>query len=154
MPEAWRALAAATLLAFAPAVMAEAKLPALGDLGAAARAAGAGEPVIVLVTTRGCAHCKQVREAYLRPRATAGAVVREIDLTGRESVTDASGRRDTEAGLARRLGVRVAPTVVLLDGQGRPLATPLEGSDTAGFYEAYLDARLAEARVRLSNNAP
>lgn len=144
-----RGCAAAGLLAAALGAQAAGRLPALDDPAAAARAAGPGEPVILLVSTRGCPHCEQVRDSYLLPRARAGAVVREIDLAGRAPVRLAGGRSEDEASFARRLGAAVAPTVVMIDGQGRALAAPLAGSDTAGFYEAYLEARLGQARERL-----
>ncbi len=126
-------------------------LPRMSDLRALAAEAGrSGQPVIVLFSTPGCPHCEQVRASYLAPRLAAGALVREVDITARRLLVDAAGRSVSEAELARQFGVRAVPAVLLLDGRGQPAAEPLLGSDTAGFYEGYLESRLAQARARMA----
>ncbi|MEG1833125.1 MAG: thioredoxin fold domain-containing protein [Burkholderiaceae bacterium] len=130
-------------------------LPRLADLRPlAAPIRQSGEPLIVLFTTPGCPHCEQVRSHYLAPRLAAGALVREVDISSRARLVDAQGRATTEAEFARGLGVRAVPAVLLLDARGEPLADALLGSDTAGFYEGYLEARLAQARRQLGATRP
>ncbi len=55
--------------------------------------------------------------------------------------------------LAARYGLAVAPSVVMLDRDGKLLAAPLLGGDVAGMYGAYLDRALDEARAKLAGAA-
>jgi glutaredoxin len=134
---------------------AESSLPALADLPALGRDIRASaQPLLVLYTTPGCPHCEQVRRHYLLPRLAAGELVRQVDITSRAPLIDGQGRRTTERDFARAQGVGLTPVLVAMDAQGRVLAEPLVGSDSAGFYEGYLVAMLEAARRKLAAQSP
>jgi hypothetical protein len=97
-----------------------------------------------------------VRRGYLAPRVAEQAMltaatllIREVDITGRTPLTDADGRRTTQAEFAARYGIRVVPVVALLDERARPIGEPLVGIDRSGFYEAYLARAIDAAERRL-----
>lgn len=136
-----------------------APLAASSDLRAeAALAAVRGTPLVVLFSLPDCRYCAVVRRNYLMPltrmpREADRFVVRELELTGAAPLAGFHGEATSGTELARRYGLRVAPTIVLLDRDGELLAPPLVGGDVSGMYGAYLDQALDEARNRLASRS-
>ena len=128
-------------------------LPVPASLRAAAQSAsGKGQVLVLMVTLKGCVHCDVVRNGYLAPMARQGAPVVQIDMLDRaQAVQDFSGTTTTHAELARRLKIRVAPTLLFVDAEGRELAERLEGVAVPDFYGAYLEQRLEAAREGLTS---
>ncbi|AQV92629.1 thioredoxin [Cupriavidus necator] len=149
-----RWLAAGVLLAATavPAAASPAHLPAATDLADhVTEAARRGEPLVVLVSMPGCSYCDAVRRNYLGPQAAAGEIaVRELDMTADTPLRDADGSLTTARDWARAHQVRVAPTVLFLDRQGRAAASPLRGMQP-DFYGAYLEQALDEARAAVAS---
>jgi thioredoxin-related protein len=128
-----------------------AHLPPVSDLAAeTAAAARRGEPLVVLVSLPNCTYCDTVRRSYLWPQAAAGEIVaRELDLSAATPLRDPDGNMTTARDWARARQVRVAPTVLFLDGRGRMAAAPLLGMQ-ADFYGAYLEQALDQARAAIA----
>lgn len=106
-------------------------------------------PLLLFFSTAGCPFCIEVRRNYLAPRlkeVSGRLLIREVEILGRRSIVGLDGARLTEADLAARFGVRMVPVVQLVDASLAPLAKPLVGIDSAGFYEAYLSAAIEEAQ--------
>lgn len=149
-----RRLAGLMLACAAPlAIATPAHLPAATDLAAhSADAARRGEPLVVLVSLPGCGYCETVRKSYLGPQAADGRIaVRELDMTADTPLRDADGTMTTAKAWARAHQVRVAPTVLFLDGRGRQAAAPLRGLQP-DFYGAYLEQALDQARAAVATN--
>jgi thioredoxin-related protein len=144
---------AAVLLAGASAAASAgvAHLSPLTDLAAeTAAAARRGEPLVVLVSLPNCTYCDAVRRSYLSPQAAAGEIVaRELDMSAATPLRDADGNMTTARDWARARHVRVAPTVLFLDGRGRMATAPLLGMQ-ADFYGAYLEQALDRARAAIA----
>jgi hypothetical protein len=84
-----------------------------------------------------------VRSQHLKHIAVnskSPVIVREVMAGAGHSV----GKESADA-LYKRLGIKFFPTVVLYDSQLKPLSEPLLGSDTSGFYGAYLDSAIEAA---------
>lgn len=154
-PACVRAIGALALTAFgalAHAQTAESALAAADDLARDGRAALQSRvPLVILFSLPGCSYCEVVRRNYLRPLSQEGVmdrrpVVREADMSSPAPLRDFRGEAGSGSALAKRYGIRVAPSVLVVDGSGRQLAPVLEGGDVAGMYGAYLDDRLAIAR--------
>ncbi|RDK11673.1 SoxW family protein [Cupriavidus lacunae] len=149
-----RWLAAGLLLAATgmPASASPSHLPPASDLAAhGTEAARRGEPLVVLVSMPGCSYCDAVRRNYLGPQAAAGEIaVRELDMTADTPLRDADGSLTTARDWARAHQVRVAPTVLFLDRQGRAAASPLRGMQP-DFYGAYLEQALDQARAAVAS---
>jgi thioredoxin-related protein len=114
------------------------------------------KPLIVLFSLPGCGYCKVVRENYLAPllRDATPAdrpLIREVDITSDAPLKGFGGEALTRKCFAASYGVKLAPTVILMDETGAPLTDRLVGGDTAGFYGAYLDKALSTAQQRLSS---
>jgi hypothetical protein len=113
-----------------------------------------GVPLVILFSLPGCTYCETVRRNYLLPlskdgKGVNGPLVREADMASTVPLRGIDGEASSGRGLAKQYGIRVAPSVLLIDGRGRRLAPVLEGGDVAGMYGAYLEDRLAEARRAL-----
>lgn len=151
------AVGAAWLLSGRAVVAAGAEaLPGIDDLrklGAQSRRERL--PLLLFFSLRGCPHCVEVRRNYLAPRvaqgSVSGVIVREVDIASTRTFAGDDGRPLGGAELARRFNVRMAPVVILVDGDLRPLAEPLVGIDRSGFYEAYLAAAIETARAGLAS---
>jgi hypothetical protein len=118
-----------------------------------------GKAIVMLFSLPGCRYCEVVRRNYLAPLARqAGSadryLVRELEMASKARLAGFHGERTSASALAQHYGVRVAPTVVLLDGAGNLLAPPLVGGDVSGMYGAYLDSALAEAAAKLAAGRP
>ncbi|WP_432259073.1 SoxW family protein [Cupriavidus sp. TMH.W2] len=144
--------AGVVLAATAMAAASPARLPPATDLAAhGTEAARRGEPLVVLVSMPGCGYCDAVRRNYLGPQAAAGEIaVRELDMTADTPLRDADGSLTTARDWARAHQVRVAPTVLFLDRQGRAAASPLPGMQP-DFYGAYLEQALDQARAAVAS---
>lgn len=121
------------------------------DLQADGQALPEGGVLILLVSLPDCHWCHEIRSRYLLPIHRdrdnhRDLRIREIRLTGDDTVDFDGRRKDIEA-IAARWSVQVAPTVLFLDRCGSPLTEALIGGDVAGFYGAYFDRALAAARA-------
>lgn len=124
-------------------------LPTPRSLRAAAQAvAERGEPLIVMITLRGCVYCDLVRNSYLHPLMREGkAFAVQIDLQDRASpVQDFEGATTTPAALAERWKIGLTPTLLFVGPDGRERAPRLEGVSSTDFYGEYLNQRLETAR--------
>jgi thioredoxin-related protein len=145
------ALTAWAVLLAVPAQAGEAIAPAFDLHADSALAHRQGKPLLLFFSLHGCQYCEVVRRNYLAPllRDASPPVLREADITSEQPITGIDGRPTSPKELAAHYHVRVAPTVLLLDGRGELLAPPLVGGDTSGMYGAYLDSALEEAARRL-----
>ncbi|MFZ8938588.1 MAG: hypothetical protein ACO2ZS_00935 [Burkholderiaceae bacterium] len=118
---------------------------------AAGRAMARGQPLVLLVSVRGCTACEWVRRAVLWPAKNRNELVAvEIDMTDeRRTLLGFDGQRRTPRTLAKGWGIRLAPTVLFLSAQGQELAERLTGLPLMDFYQAYFDQRLQQATRQL-----
>lgn len=132
-------------------------LPAPQNLQREAAQAYADRKAFVLMfSLPGCGYCKVVRRNYLMPllRDASPAerpVIREVQITSRDSLQGFDGKPTTQSALANRYGVQVAPTVIVVNAMGELLAEPIVGGDNNGFYSAYLDRALEAAEKQFSS---
>ena len=149
----WAGFAGAIEAPHSPALATPVDLRADGAL-----AATHGNPLVVLFSLPHCQYCVVVRRNYLAPltrlpREEGRLIVREVELTGTAPLAGFQGEHISGSMLAARYGLQVAPAVVMLDRDGKLLAPPLLGGDTAGMYGAYLERALEQARARLATAA-
>jgi hypothetical protein len=138
-----------------PASSARPVVPLASDLQRDSQhAARAGGPLVLFFSLPDCRYCHTVRHNYLAPMLHGAHIIREIGVDGGLAATGLDGAPTTHAALARRFGVRFAPTVLFVGPGGTELAPPLKGGDTAGMYGALLEARLATARQAAAVSAP
>lgn len=106
-------------------------------------------PLVLMVTIQNCAFCDLVRTNYLGPMHRQGELhAVQIDMLDRHTaLQDFQGQGSTARALTRQWGVRIAPTLLFFNAEGREVAPRLEGMAVPEFYGAYLEQRLALARA-------
>ena len=141
------------------AARAQTPLPPLqhaSDFAALGRLAAANKlPIMLVFTLPDCPYCARARKDHLEPlSASAGyggkALVREIEsanklVTLRDFDGSATSRRD----FFRKYEVRVVPTVIVVDAQGKPLTDAIVGLNVPDFYNLYLEQAIDIARAQL-----
>lgn len=117
----------------------------LPDVAAAAERQG--EPLVLLISLRGCPYCELVRRNYLLPARANGLPVWQINMQDKQrSLIGFDGQVSHAAAVIARAKIRLAPTVLFLNSRGQEIAERLIGIASVDFYGAYLDERLATAR--------
>lgn len=139
--------------ALSPAWAQESSLPIPDSLpDAAAAAARQGEPLVLLISLRGCPYCELVRRNYLLPARADGLPAWQINMQDKtRPLVGFDGQSSTAAEQIARWKIRLAPTVLFLNSDGLPLAERLVGVASVDFYGAYLDQRLATSRQALKS---
>ena len=139
--------------ALSPAWAQDTALPIPDSLPAvAAAAARLGEPLVLLISLRGCPYCELVRRNYLLPAQAEGLPVWQINMQDKQRpLVGFDGQPSNAAEQIERWKVRLAPTLLFLNPQGLPLAERLVGIASVDFYGAYLDQRLATSRLALKS---
>ena len=128
-------------------------LPLADDLAAdAATAARDRMPLLLYFDREECPYCERALREYLVPLARdewkARALFRQIEIDRPLPATDFDGRATTHRALTERYGVRLSPTVILVDARGKPLAEPIVGL-MPDFYAGLLDRALETARAAI-----
>lgn len=129
-------------------------LPRPSDIDALlAQAADRGDVVVALAMRPDCPFCAAlVREQLIhlhRGEKDERVRVIAIDQASREPLR-VGGRVLTPAAWLAALEVRAVPTVLFLGTRGE-LAERLVGYASPDFYNAYLEARIEQARARLAS---
>lgn len=114
-------------------------------------AADAKKPLLLFVTQPGCPYCERARREVMRhlardPAFTSRAIFREVSIG--DTVDGFDGKPVSGLVVARSLGVRLYPTVVLVDSTGTSIASPLRGF-SADFYVPSITSRIDEAEQSL-----
>jgi thioredoxin-related protein len=144
------------LTQFANATEAWPSLPQPVDLRQEARLVEkTAKPLVMLFSLPDCAFCTEVRRNYLTPLirdlpASQRPIVREVVITSERAMNDFAGAASTQSAFAARYKTKVAPTVIMMDATGKPLAEPIIGAGMAGFYGAFLDRALEQAEKALA----
>lgn len=120
----------------------------------ATQAQSAGKPLVLMFSLPECPYCRVVRRNYLRPMLrdlppAEQPVIRELTMNGRQAIKDFDGTVTTPTALAKRYGVKVAPTLVFVNAGGELLTEPLVGGDHQ-FYTVYLDRAFDESQRKLT----
>jgi thioredoxin-related protein len=126
------------------------------DLAAVGRQAAATNTPVMLVFTRpDCPYCARAKRDYLEPLSVsddygAKVVMREIDTPNeRIALRGFDGVMTTHREFARKYGVRMVPTVIVVDSRGTQLADPVVGLNSADFYALYIEQAIDTARGQL-----
>lgn len=155
-----RAIMATLCLCLSWATHAEVSVPVIDDLAAEGRSADAhGVPLLIMFYAEDCGYCMVVEDEFLEPMIISGdyddkVLIRRLRLDSLQPVVDFDGDRRTPGEIAARYSVRVTPTLVFVDGRGRPLTKNLIGLMTIDYYGGYVDERIASAQDTLAASGP
>jgi thioredoxin-related protein len=137
------------------AIATAAELPKAENLQLDVQQAGTDKkPIVLFFTLPNCSYCRIVRYDYFLPMLKQRAgndqpIIREISVTGKNSVTLFDGQRVTETELADRYKVQMTPTVLFVNHEGEVVGNSILGGDHAN-YIALFDKSLAEASTKMA----
>ncbi len=101
------------------------------------------KPLLILFSQVDCRFCHNVRSQFLKHMAVdpkTPVLIREVMAGVGQSL-----RKESGDVFYKRMGVKFFPTVIVYDSQLKAVSEPLLGSDTSGFYGAYLDNAIEAA---------
>ncbi len=101
-----------------------------------------------------CPYCIRLEEDYLKPmlRSTEydnKVLIRRIDLGGYTKVVNFDGERISPSKFAAQYNAYLTPTLIFVNHRGEELAEQLVGLGTEGFFSAYIDKHIEQARSKL-----
>ncbi len=135
-------------------------LDEVGDLQQTAREAEAARlPVLLFFSATGCHYCHQVEEEFLKPMLRHGdyegkkVLMRKLMVDGFDLIRDFNGEAIEPSLLQRRYRSYVTPTLVFVDGQGRPVAEKIVGINTPEMFGGYLDEAIDQALAAVRGGA-
>jgi thioredoxin-related protein len=111
-------------------------------------------PILLLISQQECPFCHQIKRDILRPMIKAGdhrgeLLIRELFIDPGYKLKDFSGNPVSGKAFARRYGVRMTPTLLFLDPDGRELTEKMVGIQTPEMYFFYVDQSIRQAIDRL-----
>lgn len=125
------------------------------DLTAIARQARLQRaPIMVVFTGANCRYCHEAKRDYLVPMQNSAewrdkVIIREVDIDSSASLRDFEGQTLSHSEFSKRYQVKRVPTVIVMDDQGQPAASPIVGLIAADFYALYLQQAVEEGLIRL-----
>ncbi|MEA3290790.1 MAG: thioredoxin fold domain-containing protein [Pseudomonadota bacterium] len=109
-----------------------------------------GKPIVALVTATYCEYCETLKDEVFRFLTDDDRfLLREVVIDGGWPVQDFDGQESGHGLLGKEYKVKLTPTVLFLDEDGKALAEPLVGVLTLDYYSYYFDKRVAEATETL-----
>lgn len=143
---------ACALLAAGPAAAGLQQADDLARLSAETRSRGI--PVLVAFMQESCPYCAVARRDYLiplqnDPQWRHRVRIVEIHTDRRIELRDFAGKLTTHRAFARSLGVRRVPTLIVFDGEGKPVAQPITGLLATDFYRLYIEQAIEAGLARM-----
>ena len=117
-----------------------------------------GIPVLIAFMQESCPYCAVARRDYLLPLQNDPqwrhrVRIVEIHTDRRIALRDFAGKPTTHQAFARSLGVRRVPTLIVFDGEGKPVAQPIIGLLTDDFYRLYIEQAIEAGLARMRTTA-
>jgi len=105
-----------------------------------------------------CRYCMKLEESVLKPMLRSGdydkqVLLRKIDWRSPTIVSDFFGQRISLQKLSERYDVKVTPTLVFVDSNGREVAPRILGFQSADFFWHYLDHRIQLSRSAMNSGS-
>lgn len=111
--------------------------------------------VVVMFSGAFCSYCETVLNEFLIPMSRnadyqAKVVMRKVETSSTLELKDFQGGRAQHRRFAGDSGVRMVPTVMVFDGDGKLLSKPVVGLGTIDYYGYHLDQAIDKglAKVR------
>ena len=135
------------------------KLPQVHDIRETVQLAKSRQlPILIMFASEECPFCYLLREDFLVPMIISGdytdkVILREIHVSYGDSMIDFSGKKITTRAFAERYKVRLFPTTVLIDVQGKPIVDNIIGITTPSLFGGTLDDTIDKAFSIVRNNS-
>ena len=103
-------------------------------------------PILLMFSTEDCDYCKRLEAEVLGPLRLAGVdpqrvILRKVFMDEYTTLRDFSGHKRNAEKFAATRGIRVAPTLQLVNAAGEELVPKIVGYQTPGLYDDYLEKK-------------
>jgi len=107
-------------------------------------------PLLIMFGTPSCPYCKLVLNDFLLPMSRNAdyqgkVIMRQVEINSDRPLVDFSGKGSSHRQFAKTYQIKLAPTVVMFDGEGHVLGEPMVGVSTPDYYGAFLDRAIDDA---------
>ena len=108
--------------------------------------------IILYFSAPDCRYCMKLEDAVLNPMLRSSdydkqVLLRKVDWRSPAIVHGFLGQRISLHSLAERYAVKVTPTLVFVDPNGREVAPRILGFQSADFFWYYLDRNIEQSRL-------
>ena len=114
-------------------------------------------PVVVFYSRHTCGWCDKARREHLNAMAAnaqTGALFRQVNVDSTAPLIDFSGQPTTHGAFAKRFDIKLTPTLMFFDSDGRPLAGAIVGYRIAEFYGTLIEDAIEDSRNQLRDTRP
>jgi thioredoxin-related protein len=114
--------------------------------------------VLVIFSGAFCSYCETVLNEFLIPMSRnadyqSKLVMRKVETSSGMDLKDFQGNRTPHRKFAGQSGVRMVPTVMVFDSDGKPLSKPVVGLTTVDYYGHYLDQAINQGLEKVRGSA-
>jgi thioredoxin-related protein len=120
------------------------------DLSSLAEQARESKKIIMLeVSSSDCSYCRLLEEEIIKPMIRSGdykdsVLIRQLETDSFYTIKDFTGDETTSAGLAQSYKVKLTPTLLFLDADGKEVSERIRGVYSLDFFGGYVDDALAK----------
>lgn len=112
-------------------------------------------PVLMFFAGVECEYCELLEQDHLAGMARSSSykdkvIIRKVFVDGYENIRDFQGNKISTDKFSDRFSIRVTPTLVLVNHQGKPLGKKILGYNRSDFFGFYLDEAIAEATKQIN----
>lgn len=129
-------------------------LPAENLAQSAATAQSRRVPILIAFMQQSCPYCAVARRDYLiplqaDPQWKNRVLIREIDVDRGTEMRDFAGTATTHRAFARSHNITRVPTLIVFDGDGKPVGQPVTGLLSEDFYRLYIEQAIEAGLTRM-----
>ncbi len=110
--------------------------------------------LVLMLHAEHCPYCIQMDEEILSPMVISGeydkrVFIRKLQIDEARDVKDFSGNTVEPSDISDDYNVKLTPTLVFLDHEGKEMAEQMIGINTVELFGAYLDIEIDNMMVKL-----
>jgi len=111
--------------------------------------------IILYVSSPFCPFCKKLEEEILTPMLKSGdyadkVLLRKFTIDSKQLITNFQGKSQRPKSLMKEYKVKVTPTLLFLDKNGKQLSDAIVGYSNDEFFWYYLDTAIDESNQQLN----
>lgn len=103
-----------------------------------------GKIIMLEVSSSYCDYCELLEEEFIKPMLRNDyyhriVLIRKIDIDSYRTIADFSGNKTTTDIFARDLDVKLTPTILFFDGNGKEVSQRILGINSLDLYGGYIE---------------
>ncbi|MCG8428119.1 MAG: thioredoxin fold domain-containing protein [Chromatiales bacterium] len=113
-----------------------------------------GVPILMVFSADDCDYCERLKNDVLKPGIESNqfdrqVLIREVDINAGGKIIDFDGVKVRTGIFVDRYNIYATPTIVIVDYNGTPLASPIVGYNNEDSFRQLLSERIEYAILAL-----